>query len=107
MRVAGEKRGEDKDQLVTVRGVEGRTEWKEELLEVLREIGRELRGVEKEMRKLREEGVVEESEGDRLRREDVEKRMEKEKKAAGRGRTKREEVRGRQRRKGQSGRKID
>jgi len=80
------------------------------LLEVLGEIGGGLRGVE-EMRRLREEGVVEESEGDRLRREDVEKRMEEEGKAAGRGRTRRKEVKGRQRRRGaerlRRGRRVD
>jgi len=33
-------------------------EWKEELLEVLREIGKGLRGVEREVRKLRKEGMA-------------------------------------------------
>jgi len=50
-------------------------------LEVLGEIGGGLRGVEKEMRRLRKEGVVEESKDDRLRREDEEKRREEEEKA--------------------------
>jgi len=42
--------------------------------------------VEKERSRLREEGVVEESKGDRLRREDVEKRMEEEEKVEGEAR---------------------
>jgi len=56
-------------------------------MEVLREIEKRLRGVEKERRRLREEGVVEGSEGGRGRREDVEKRLKEEEKAAGRGKS--------------------
>jgi len=63
-------------------------EWrKRNEVEVLRETERRLRGVEKERRRLREEEVVEESEGDRVRREDTEKRLKNEEKAAGRGRS--------------------
>jgi len=50
---------------------------------VLREIGRGLRGVEREIGRMREEGVVEECEGDR---EEKEKRMGEEGKAEGEGR---------------------
>jgi len=59
-------------------------EWrKRNEVEVLRKIERRVRGVEKERRRLREEGVVEENEGDRVRREDMEKRLKDEEKAAG------------------------